>query len=380
MLNTPIYLDNQASTPVDPRVIKAMMTSYERDFANPHAAEHTLGWQADALIATATTQVATLIKADPDEIFFTSGATEANNLAILGAAGKSTYRKRIIVSSLEHKSVIEAANAASRHDCKIETINVFKNGMIDINKLESVIDEDVLLISVIAVNNEVGTIQALGDIGRIAAKAGCLFHTDASQAPAAMDLDVASINCDLLSLSSHKIYGPKGIGALFIRRDRQRDIEPQIYGGGQQAGIRAGTVPTSLCVGFGLAAELISQEASNGERQRIAAMRDQLELQLLELGSFVKTNAFGACRHPGNLNIRFEGHDGRDMLSSLQPDVAASTGSACSSGIPEPSYVLRAIGLSSDEANASIRFGIGRFNTPAEIEKVGDLIKLELDG
>ena len=369
-INDIVYLDYQASSPVDPEVMAAMEPFFRVDVGNPHSVDHAAGWAAQRAIDTASAVIAKLIGADADEIVFTSGATEANNFAMLGFAARAPInRRRLLVSAIEHKCVLTAGRAAaSRYGLTLETIPVSTDGVVDLDTFAALIDDDVLSVAVMAVNNEIGTIQPLNQIGRLCAENGVIFHCDAAQAPLAMRLDVHELNIGSLSLSAHKIYGPKGIGVAFLRRDLQNQIEPLVYGGGQQRNLRSGTLPTPLCVGFGAAVSLLQGNDWKAESERIRTMRDQLEAKLCALGTFVKVNAAGVARHPGNLNIRFEGYDAEDILAAVQPNLAASTGSACTSGIPEPSHVLRAIALSAAQADASIRFSLGRFTVEDDIE------------
>ena len=366
---SPIYLDYMASTPVDSRVACAMAPYWSEAYGNPHSIDHSFGWRAQQAVEKAAAALARLIGADSDEIVFTSGATEANNLAILGLAHRSPAgRKRILVSAVEHKCALAAARAAAaRYGTTYEVIPVDPHGRINLTRLVEMMSEDVLCVVTMAVNNEVGTIQDVAAIGAVCAKVGAIVVCDAVQAPMAMDVDVARDGIGLLSLSSHKIYGPKGIGALYIRRDIQSEIEPQIYGGDQQRGLRSGTLPTPLCVGFGAAAALLSSAEAAAERSRIERLRHVFEAGVQALGEPVAFNGAAAKRHPGNSNIQFVGRDGRQLLAMLQPLVAASSGSACASGIPEPSHVLRATGLSADEAESSIRFSLGRNTTEEDV-------------
>lgn len=371
-----IYLDYHASTPTDPRVIEAMAPYWTERPGNPHAIDHAHGWDASEAVERAASRVAAAINADADEIIFTSGATEANNLAILGVAARASGKRRILVSAVEHKSVLAAAHtAARRYGMDVELVAVDSEGAIRLDCLKSALADDVLLVSVMAVNNEVGTIQPLGAIARLANAAGALLHTDASQALTAGSLDVSSIGADLVSLSAHKLYGPKGIGALYIRRDVQRQVEPLVYGGGQQNGLRAGTLPVPLCVGFGEAVALVADDCAEGERGRVRALRDKLFAGLGRAAAGLRLNGPQVnSRHPGNANIMFPDMEADPLLAKLQPAIAASTGSACTSGTIEPSHVLRAIGLTETEANSSIRFSIGRFTTDNEIEQAITLI------
>ena len=372
-----IYADYQATTPVDPRVEKKMAPCWSRSFGNPHSSDHVVGWRAGEAVREAAESVAALIGADADEVIFTSGATEANNLALLGLGRRAQGRRhRILVSAIEHKCVLVAARAlAENHGISAETIPVDRDGFVDLEALEECVDDSVLLVSVMAVNNEVGTIQDIPRIAELLPPHGIVFHCDAAQAPCAMDVSDFAAYADLISLSAHKFYGPQGIGALYIRRDLKDSIEPIIYGGGQQEGLRSGTVPMPLCVGIGAAAEIIASGEAKEERKRVAGLRDAFIL-LLESGEFPFTvnGPIDDWRHPGNANICFEGFDAQDILGVLQPRLAASTGAACTTGMPEPSHVLRALGLSDAQSEASIRFSFGRFTSRKEIETAARLV------
>lgn len=371
-----IYADNQATTPVDPRVLALMAPYWGKSFGNPHSSDHVVGWHADSAVREAAAAIGSMIGADGDEITFTSGATEANNLALLGLARHAANtRRRILVSAIEHKCVLGATRELSLNEgYTVETISVDSNGSLDLAELEERIANDVLLVSVMAVNNEVGTMQNIQSISYLARSYDALFHCDAAQAPCAMNLENLSNFADLISLSGHKMYGPQGIGALYIRREIHDRIEPLFYGGGQQDGLRSGTVPLPLCVGMAAAAELIVAEGGE-ERNRIARQRDLFIALLKEAGLPIEVNGPSSDhRHPGNANIRFDGYDARDIIASLQPKLAASTGAACSSGIPEPSHVLRALGLTTEQSEASIRFSFGRFTTDDEIEKATEMV------
>lgn len=372
-----IYADYQATTPVDPRVQDNMGPFWGKSFGNPHSSDHIVGWRAGEAVREAAESVAGLIGADADEVVFTSGATEANNLALLGLGRRAPAgRDRVLISAIEHKCVLAAARAMSENQgITVETIPVDHDGFVDFNALQNLVDERVLMASVMAVNNEVGTIQDISRIAELLASHGVLFHCDAAQAPCAMDVSDLAVHADLISLSAHKFYGPQGIGALHIRRDLKESIEPMIYGGGQQDGLRSGTVPMPLCVGMGAAAEIISSEKGKKERERVAGLRDSF-IRILEKGEFPFTvnGPVGERRHPSNANICFEGCDAQDILGVLQPRLAASTGAACTTGIPEPSHVLRALGLSDAQSEASIRFSFGRFSTYEEIEIAARLV------
>ena len=377
MLNSDtIYADYQASSPVDPRVLARMSPFWGDSFGNPHSSDHVIGWRADSAVEAATSAIASIVGFDGDEIVFTSGATESNNLALLGLARHSANtRRRILVSAIEHKCVLGAARVLSLTEgFTVETISVDSDGYLDLAELEERLANDVLLVSVMAVNNEVGTIQDIQSISDIVKSYGAFYHCDAAQAPCGMNLEHLATYTDLISLSGHKMYGPQGIGALFIRRGIHDRIEPLFYGGGQQDGLRSGTVPLPLCVGMAAAAELIVAEGGE-ERNRIARQRDLFIALLNESGHTIEVNGPTTNhRHPGNANIRFDGYDARDIIASLQPKLAASTGAACSSGIPEPSHVLRALGLTTEQSEASIRFSFGRFTTDDEIEKATEMV------
>jgi cysteine desulfurase len=345
-----------------------MAPYWSEAFGNPHSNDHQFGWRANAAVGRAAAQVARLIGADPEEIVFTSGATEANNLAVLGLAHRAPRgRHRILISSVEHKCSVAAAHAASkRYGMRCEFVDVDGEGRIDLDDLDAKLSDDVLCVAAMAVNNEIGTVQDVPAIAELCALSGAVLVCDAAQAPLAIDIDVAKHAIGALTLSAHKLYGPKGIGALYLRHDLHEAVEPLIYGGGQQKGLRSGTLPTPLCVGFGAAAEIAASEERRAERTCVAAIRDSFETALSSLGEPVSVNGCGAQRHPGSSNVRFGFRDARHLLSIMQPDLAASTGSACTSGTIEPSHVLRAIGLSDQEANASARFSFGRFNSETD--------------
>lgn len=369
-----IYMDYQASAPLDRRVLDAMMPFLLGIHGNPHAADHAYGWEADSAIAEARSAVARLIGADPDEIIFTSGATEANNLAILGAARAApAARRRIVVSAVEHKCVLGAARALVEEGYELAIVPVDSNGLVHADAVQALVDERTAVVSIMTVNNEVGTAQPIAEIAKICRATGALFHTDAAQAPAAVSVDVAAWDVDLLSLSGHKAYGPKGVGALYVRRGVGPRLRPVLHGGGQEGGLRPGTLPTPLCVGMGAACIIL---AADGEREaeRVASLRDQLLADLGELIPDLRVNGALANRHPGNLNIRVPGIDAELLLAAARPGLAAATGSACTSGISEPSHVLRAMGLSGEAAAESIRLSIGRFTTADEVRHAAGLL------
>ncbi len=372
-----IYADFQATTPVDPRVVEKMAPYWQESFGNPHSSDHAVGWHAAKAVDQSKTTLASLIGADPDEIVFTSGATEANNLALFGLARRATpSQRRILVGATEHKCVLAAARALeARENFTVEQIPVDGEGFIDLDVLSDRLDETTLVVSIMAVNNEVGTIQEIPLISEIVASHDVLLHCDAAQGACALDMSHLADHADLISLSGHKIYGPQGIGALYIRREIQSKVEPIIYGGGQQSDLRSGTVPVPLCVGMAAAAEILQTDEGVTERKRVAGQRDNF-VDLLQASPYpVSLNGpTGDRRHPGNANLQFEGLVAQEILGALQPRLAASTGSACTSGIPEPSHVLRALGLTPTQADASIRFSFGRFTTDAEIEEAARLV------
>ena len=374
-----IYMDYQATTPTDPRVVEAMQPYWSARYGNPHSADHAFGWRADAAVETARGHIAALIGADPDEIVFTSGATEANNLAVLGIArASSSARRQIVVSAIEHKCVLAAARAAIDEGFEVITIPVGADGIVDPCAVAAVVNERTALVSVMMVNNEIGTVQPLPEIAAICDKAGAIFHTDAAQALNALPIDAATLGADLISLSAHKAYGPKGMGALYVRRNLRVRPKPIIHGGGQEGGLRSGTLPTPLCVGFGEACRILGNEREN-EIERIRCLRDRFLSKLLETVPKLEVNGHQTWRHPGNLNLLFPSVDAAMLLQNLYPTVAASTGSACTSGQPEPSHVLRAIGLSEHDAMSSVRFSIGRFTQGKEIDLAVNVLRLALE-
>ena len=374
---TTIYADYQATTPVDPRVQHRMAPFWSQSFGNPHSSDHAVGWQAQRAVDAAAASVAAIIGAEADEIVFTSGATEANNLALFGLAGRAPPgANRILVSAVEHKCVLAASRAiAAREGFAVQTIPVDQEGMLDLTALEVALGPDVLMASVMAVNNEVGAIQDLPRISQLLSAHNIPLHCDAAQAPCAMEIRDLANYADMISLSAHKMYGPQGIGALYIRRDLQDRIEPLIYGGGQQNGLRSGTLPLPLCVGMGVAAELAATSDAAAERLRVARQRDRF-LHLVQKGGAqsLLNGPLANKRHPGNANLLFHGRDAHSLLGALQPKLSASTGAACTSGTPEPSHVLCAMGLSFEDSEASIRFSFGRFTTDDEIDLAATLV------
>lgn len=362
-----VYLDHHGSTPTDPRAVAAMLPHFAEEYANPHAAEHAAGWHAAEVVEAARALVATLIGAEPEEIIFTSGATEADNLAVLGAARAAPLNKRrVLVSATEHRAVLGPALALRDEGFEVELLPVDQFGRLDPEVVRVHLGSDVALVSIMLVNNEVGTFGPVQEVAALAAEHGALVHTDAAQGPCALPIDVEALGVDLLSLSAHKAYGPKGVGALYVRRGTR--LRPLAFGGGQEEGLRPGTVPTPLVVGFAEACRILSTEGAM-ERARVASLRDRL--QELLLTAVPEAQALGApeARHPGNLSVLFPGCDADALIGSLQPQFAVAAGAACSSGMPSPSHVLLAMGLSHDDAGSVVRFGLGRATVPADVEE-----------
>jgi cysteine desulfurase len=375
--NRPIYLDNHATTPVDPRVLAAMRPWWEENFANPHSAEHAMGREAEAAVETARGHVAELIGAGASEIILTSGATEANNLAIKGAArfaaGQGSERRRVITLATEHKCVLESVRDLAAEGFEPLVLPVRPDGLLELDALRAALEVPTLLVSVMAVNNEIGVVQDLAAIGGLVKAAGALFHSDAAQGCGRIPLDVEELRLDLLSISGHKIYGPKGIGALYVRRRPRVRLAPLFSGGGQERGLRSGTLATPLIVGFGEAARIAGIEGLL-DAGRIAGQREVFLTRLRTEVPGVRVNASLEHRVAGNTNITFPGGVDAQALMAAAPEVCVSTGSACSSAAVEPSYVLAAIGLSEAEARSTLRVGIGRFTSPAEAEQGAALL------
>lgn len=382
-LSNALYFDHQANTPIDERVFRKMLPFFTEKAGNPHSTDHSIGWQSLQSVEAATTEIAKIIGADADEIVFTSGATESNNLALLGLGRRECEgkRRRILTSAIEHKSILAVARVLEEHlGYQVDVLPVDNGGRVSVAALTDALDEDVLIVSIMAVNNEIGTIQDIPSLASRAREAGALFHCDAAQAPVAMDLKGFADTVDLLSLSAHKMYGPHGIGILYVRRDLQRRIEPLIVGGGQQNGLRSGTLPVSLCVGMAAATEIMSGAEAEKARCWLRERRDRFVELLRQLPWETSLNgALGEDRHPGNANICFRGFSAHDILQTLQPHLAASSGSACTTGIPEPSHVLRAIGLMGSEAEASVRFSLGFHTTDSDIDEAINLISETLN-
>ncbi|OCH92103.1 cysteine desulfurase NFS1 [Obba rivulosa] len=365
----PIYLDMQATTPVDPRVLDAMLPYFTDQYGNPHSRTHAYGWEAEKAVEDARKYVADLIGADPKDIVFTSGATETNNMAIKGVARfHKEKKKHIITTQTEHKCVLDSCRKLQEEGFDVTYLPVQKNGIIDLAELEAAIRPDTSLVSIMTVNNETGVIQPIKEIGAIVRKyRGVHFHTDAAQAAGKITLDVNEMNIDLMSISGHKLYGPKGVGAAYVRRRPRVRLEPIINGGGQERGLRSGTLPTALVVGLGEAARIAKQEMAR-DHEHIKKLSDRLIQGINAQVEQVIRNG-DASGYPGCVNLSFAYVEGESLLMALK-DIALSSGSACTSASLEPSYVLRALGAAEDMAHSSLRFGIGRFTTEAEIDFV----------
>ncbi|KAB2617659.1 cysteine desulfurase 1 [Pyrus ussuriensis x Pyrus communis] len=368
----PLYLDMQATSPVDPRVVDAMLPYYLTRYGNPHSRTHMYGWESDSAVETARAQVADLIGASPKEIVFTSGATECNNISVKGVMHFYKDKKRhVVTTQTEHKCVLDSCRHLQQEGYDVTYLPVKTDGLIDLDELRSSIRPDTGLVSVMAVNNEIGVIQPMEEIGEICKEFKIPFHTDAAQALGKIPIDVDKWNVSLMSLSGHKVYGPKGVGALYMRRRPRIRVEPQMNGGGQERGIRSGTVPTPLVVGFGAACEIAKKEMEYDEK-RVRALQDRMLKGIRKNLDMVVVNGSEERRYPGNLNLSFAYVEGESLLMGLK-EVAVSSGSACTSASLEPSYVLRALGVDEDMAHTSIRFGIGRFTTEEEIDRAVQL-------
>jgi cysteine desulfurase len=368
--NRPIYLDNQATTPCDPRVVAAMLPYFSEAFGNPHSVEHALGREAEAAVARARAEVAALIGATPREIVFTSGATESNNLAIKGAARFAARmenpRRRLITLATEHKCVLQATADLAEEGFEPVFLPVRPDGRLDPEALRMALATPTLLVSVMAANNETGVLQDITALAALAHQAGALFHTDAAQAVGKIPIDVTAQGIDLLSISGHKLYGPKGVGALYVRHRPRVRLAPLISGGGQERGLRSGTLPAPLIVGFGAACRLAGAEMA-AEAERLAGLRERLLARLGDAIPGISVNGSREHRLAGNLNLAFPAARAETLLADL-PDLCLSTGSACSSAAVEPSYVLGAMGVPAEVAARSLRIGIGRFTSAAEID------------
>lgn len=368
----PMYLDMQATTPLDPRVVDKMLPFMTEQYGNPHSRTHLYGWEAEDAVEVARAQVARSIGADPKEIIFTSGATESNNLAVKGVAQFYKDKKsHVITTQTDHKCVLDSCRYLQQRGFEVTYLPVEKNGLINMQQLADAIRPTTSLVSVMAVNNEIGVVQPLAEIGKLCRENKVFFHTDAAQAVGKIPIDVSAMNIDLLSISGHKLYGPKGIGAIYIRRRPRVRLEAQMSGGGQERGLRSGTVPHFLAVGLGAACDIASQEMQR-DQKHIKRLSDRLYNGITSQLQGVVLNGDDTARYWGNVNLSFAYVEGESLLMGLK-DVAVSSGSACTSASLEPSYVLRALGVEEDMAHTSIRFGIGRFTTEAEVDRAVEL-------
>jgi cysteine desulfurase len=369
-MKTPIYMDNHATTRVDPRVLETMLPYFSEKFGNAASRNHSFGWEAEEAVEKAREQVAGLVGADAKEVIFTSGATESDNLALTGVA--EFFKEKgdhLITCVTEHKAILDTAHMLESRGFRVTFLPVDKQGLIDLDQLRESITDKTVLVSLMAANNEIGTLHPLAEIGQITREKGVLFHTDATQGVGHMDIDVEAMNIDLASFTAHKIYGPKGIGALYVRRRKPRvRLSPIIHGGGHERGMRSGTLNVPGIVGFGAAAQLMLREGAE-EKQRLLALRERLQQGITRELEHVHLNGHPTRRHPGNVNLSFAFVEGESLLMGIN-EIAVSSGSACTSASLEPSYVLRALGVGDDLAHSSIRFGIGRFNTEEEVDYV----------
>ncbi len=376
--DVPVYLDYQATTPTDPRVVQAMLPYFSEKFGNPHSREHFFGWEAEDAVEKARGQIAGLIGANAKEVIFTSGATESNNVALKGVARFYKDRKDHIVTCVtEHKCVLETARHLEHEGFRVTYLPVGATGLIDLDTLRDAITENTVMVSVMAVNNEIGVIQPIGEIGAICRERGAFFHTDAAQAVGKIPLDVDAMHIDLMSISGHKIYGPMGIGALYVRRRPRVRLVALMDGGGQERGLRSGTLPTPLCVGLGEACAIAGREMGD-EAERLRALRDRFYNGITGRLPGVHLNGDAERRIPGNLNLSFADVDNEGLMAGIK-DLAVSSGSACTSASVEPSYVLRAIGLDDGLARGAIRIGFGRFTTEDDVDFAVDRIAGEAE-
>lgn len=372
----PIYLDYSATTPVDPRVAARMIPCLTEQFGNPASRSHAYGWEAEAAVEEAREQVAALVHCDPKEIVWTSGATESNNLALKGAAHfYQSKGKHLITVKTEHKAILDTMRELEREGFAVTYLDVKDNGLLDLDVLKAAIRPDTILISVMSVNNEIGVIQDIATIGEICREKGIIFHVDSAQATGKMEIDLSVLKVDLMSFSAHKTYGPKGIGALYIRRKPRIRLEAQMHGGGHERGFRSGTLATHQIVGMGEAFHIAQQEMGT-ELERIRMLRDRLWAGLSDIEE-VHLNGDMEHRVPHNLNVSFNYVEGESLVMALK-ELAVSSGSACTSASLEPSYVLRALGRSDELAHSSIRFTIGRFTTVEEIDFAIELIRSKI--
>jgi len=374
-MKLPIYFDYSATTPVDKRVAEKMMQymTTEGFYGNPASRSHKFGWQAEEAVDIARNQVADLLNADPREIVFTSGATESNNLAIKGAANFYNKKgKHIITCKTEHKAVLDTCRELERQGYEVTYLDPESNGLIDLNKLAAAMRDDTILVSIMHVNNEIGVIQDIAEIGEMCRARKIIFHVDAAQSVGKIEIDMQQLKVDLMSISAHKFYGPKGMGAMYVSRKPRIRLEAQMHGGGHERGMRSGTLPTHQIVGLGEACRIAKEELAQ-DRVHVTKMRDRLWAGLNEMEQVFVNGDFDN-RYPGNLNVSFNFVEGESLIMALK-DLAVSSGSACTSASLEPSYVLRALGLNDEMAHSSIRFSFGRFTTTEEIDYAIELIK-----
>jgi cysteine desulfurase len=371
-MKLPIYMDYSATTPVDPRVVEAMLPYLTQNFGNPASRSHAFGWEAEEAVEWARAQVADLIHADPKEIVWTSGATESDNLAIKGAAlFYKTRGKHLITMKTEHKAVLDTMRDLERQGFEVTYLAPKSNGLLDLEVFKAALRPDTIVASIMMVNNEIGVIQPIAEIGEICREKGIIFHVDATQAPGKVEIDLQKLKVDLMSFSAHKVYGPKGIGALYVRRKPRVRLEAQIHGGGHERGMRSGTLPVHQIVGMGEAFRLAKEEMV-AENARVGALRDRLLAGLSTIEE-VYINGDMLHRIPHNLNISFNFVEGESLIMAIK-DLAVSSGSACTSASLEPSYVLRALGRNDELAHSSIRFSLGRFTTAEEIDYAIELL------
>lgn len=379
-ISFPIYLDYQSTAPMDPRVLDEMMPYFTTKFGNPHSRTHIFGWETETAVEAARKQIASLIGADSKEIIFTSGATESNNLAIRGLAdfhrNSNSKKKHIITLSTEHKCVINCCRQLQEEGFKVTYLPVKSNGLLDLNELEKSINDETFLVSIMAIHNEIGVIQPLEEIGKICKSKGVMFHSDIAQAFGKIELDVNQLNMDMASISAHKIYGPKGVGALYVRRKPRVRLSPLINGGGQERGIRSGTLAPALIIGLGKAAELAQNEMQTNYIH-VKKLSDYFLNEITTRLPEVYLNGDPIHRYPGNLNLSFAHVEGESLILGIK-DLAVSSGSACTSASLEPSYVLHALGIDEDLAHTSLRFGFGKFTKFEEIKYATEIVISEV--
>ena len=374
MRRTPVYLDYQATTPLDPRVAASMEPHWAELYGNPHSRDHVYGWEAASAVESARVQVARLIGAYEDEITFVSGATESCNLALRGTSLPSDQRRQVITLATEHPAVLETVRSLEDHGCEATVLPVMQNGLLDLSILAEELSERTLMVSVMLANNEIGVIQPLSDIAKLAHQVGAVVHTDATQAVGRMRVDVNELDVDMLSMSGHKIYGPNGIGALYVRGGIGVNIVPLMTGGSQERGLRPGTLPVPLVVGCGKACELLTLELE-ADVSRIACLTEQLKSELNRSLPSLRVFGDSVQRIPGNLSVGLPGVLAERVVEAVSGEVAVSTGAACSTGSPEPSHVFRALGVGDEIAATAIRISLGRFTTEDEVRQSSRILR-----